>query len=298
LTFAELFERFERAQLERGRSPGSLRRVGQEFQRLQAFAALECPRELQPHHLRGFHQALLDRGLAPTSALVGLRRIASLLRWAVRQHYLLIDPTRQLRLRQLASPARRPLSVAEVERLLQAPDSTTARGLRDQAILETFYGTGLRLSEALRLDLGDYHSADRTLSIRQGKGGYSRLLPVMESLAPTLERYLDESRPQLAAAGEAALFVSLRGRRLSKNALAHMVGSMGRAAGLVGVSAHRLRHSVATHLLEAGAELRVISALLGHRRSSTTQRYAHLSALALRAEHRRYHPRARRRKSP
>ena len=300
MTFPELQERFERAQLSRGRCPVTLGRGAREMQRLLAFwgPELSMPADLQPHHLSGYQQALQARGLAPSTSMLVMRRIVGILRWAVRHGLLLIDPSRQLKLRKVPNRVRRPLSVREVEAILEHPDADTPEGLRTRALLETFYGTGVRLSECRRLQLNDFNGTAQTLWVRRGKGGRSRLLPVLDGLAAVLERYLSQARPQLVQnSRESALFVSNRGRSLGRTVLAQLVTEAGQGVGIQGLSSHRLRHALATHLLAAGADLRAIQALLGHSQSSTTDRYAQLSLRVLQAEHRRYHPRARRRRA-
>lgn len=214
-------------------------------------------------------------------------------RWACRRGQVLLDPSQDLgplsRPRQLS----RVLTVEQVERLLSVPDRGTRKDRRNLAILETFYGTGIRLEECRRLDLADLDLGERLLIVRYGKGGRSRCLPVGGHLAAVLGVYLDQVRPAYPAQ-DPALFLSYQGRRMSSQAFFQIVVRAGRRAGLAPLSPHRLRHAYATHLLEGGADLRHIQVLLGHRSQRSTELYTRIRPVELFRMHRRCHPRARR----
>lgn len=204
------------------------------------------------------------------------------------------------------APLRLPdaLSVEEVELLLEAvelPDraaaaARTAVALRDRALLELLYATGLRISEALGLDL-EACSLEGSYVRVLGKGGRERLVPMGEVASDWLRRYLAGGRPLLVRttsdAGRGPVFLGARGRRLGRGAAWAIVRSAARRAGLSArVGPHTLRHSFATHLLEGGADLRVVQELLGHASISTTQRYTHLTGTRIREVYARAHPRA------
>jgi integrase/recombinase XerD len=194
------------------------------------------------------------------------------------------------------------LDRAQVEAILEAPDAATGDGLRDRALLELLYACGLRISEALRLDLDDLSLNQATVRVI-GKGDRERALPVGAVAIDALRRYLEEVRPALierATARDArasrrggALFLSSVGRRLSRMSAWRGIRRAAVTAGVTGhVTPHTLRHSFATHLLEGGADLRVVQELLGHASITTTQLYTHLTGERIKQVYARAHPRA------
>jgi integrase/recombinase XerD len=191
------------------------------------------------------------------------------------------------------------LSESEVESLLRAPPEGTPRGLRDRAILELLYGSGLRISETLGLDVGHVNLVQGFV-IAYGKGRKERLVPISEPCRAAVERYVRDGRPLLmlkrrpAARGRRdPLFVTARGTVLTRQGLFKNLQSYGITAGLVRrISPHKLRHSFATHLVEHGADLRSVQEMLGHADIATTEIYTHVSRRHLRDVYRRAHPRA------
>jgi integrase/recombinase XerC len=169
----------------------------------------------------------------------------------------------------------------EVDELLEHHAGNGALALRNRALLELVYSAGLRSAEAVRLDLGDVDFEQEQVRVRHGKGAKERVVPLGEEAAHRLARYLREGRPELVRGAEAALFVSARGRRLDTSTLRRLAPNP-----------HRLRHAFATHLLEGGADLRVIQELLGHSSLSTTQIYSHVDGNRLRRVYDRAHPRS------
>ncbi len=205
------------------------------------------------------------------------------------------DPTRALASPRLESTLPRVLSVAEIELLLTKPKPTPG-GLRDRAMLETLYGAGLRASEALGLRLQDVDlevGFVRTV----GKGDKERIVPLGRMAMEAIRAYNERGRPFLGGAGTLKapeLFLNNRGRRLSRQGLHAIIKRYAREAGLPDdVSAHTLRHSFATHLLEGGADLRAVQEMLGHADLSTTQIYTHVTTAHLQRIYREAHPRAR-----
>ena len=205
------------------------------------------------------------------------------------------DPTRALASQRLESTLPRVLSVAEIELLLAKPKPTPG-GLRDRAMLETLYGAGLRASEALGLRLQDIDlevGFVRTV----GKGDKERIVPLGRMAMEAIRAYNERGRPFLGGAGTLKapeLFLNNRGRRLSRQGLHAIIKRYAREAGLPDdVSAHTLRHSFATHLLEGGADLRAVQEMLGHADLSTTQIYTHVTTSHLQKIYREAHPRAR-----
>jgi integrase/recombinase XerD len=191
------------------------------------------------------------------------------------------------------------LDVAQVESLLDAPDNESAVGIRDRALLELLYACGLRVSEALNLDLEDVSPPEASVRVI-GKGDRERRLPVGDVALAALSRYLDEVRPHLLAGATThstrrggPLFVNSRGQRLSRMAAWRVIRQAALKGGVTGhVTPHTLRHSFATHLLEGGADLRVVQELLGHASITTTQLYTHLTGERIRQVYARAHPRA------
>ncbi len=213
-------------------------------------------------------------------------------RWAIREHRLSADPT--LALLSAKQPMRVPttLSEAQVEALLAAPDTDTALGLRDRAMLELMYASGLRVSELVNLKTVHVGFSENALRA-SGKGGKERLVPFGEEAHAWLMRYLGEARAAILERQTSdALFVTARGGAMTRQAFWHLVKKHARAAGVLSpLSPHTLRHAFATHLLNHGADLRVVQMLLGHADISTTQIYTHVARERLRQLHARHHPR-------
>jgi integrase/recombinase XerD len=188
----------------------------------------------------------------------------------------------------------RPLAVADVEAMLAAPGEGDVVGLRDRAILETLYGAGLRISELVGLDVDDVDLEEGSVRVF-GKGSKERLVPLGRFATRAIEGYLTRARPALARAGSgAAMFLNQRGGRLTRQGAAKILGTAARRAGVKKrVTPHTLRHSFATHLLEGGADVRVVQELLGHATLTTTQIYTLVTGDRLREEYFSAHPRAR-----
>jgi integrase/recombinase XerD len=221
--------------------------------------------------------------------------IRSFYRGALLAGLITTDPTRSLPGTRLESTLPRTLTIEEVERLLQCPKNDP-RGLRDRALLETLYGAGLRASEVLALRLQDI-DLDVGFVRTIGKGDKERVVPLGRKAIEALRAYNQRGRPLLGGPGTLKapeLFLNNRGRRLSRQGLHEIVKGYARQANLPGdVSAHTLRHSFATHLLEGGADLRAVQEMLGHADLSTTQIYTHVGTAHLRKVYRDAHPRAR-----
>lgn len=272
---------------------------------LHDFVAVCCdrgaaePGQALSSHVAAYRQELLwrpgpkGRFLSPNTVSQRLGMVRTFFRWAVSRGHLLADPTAGLLLRKPPLPLGRVLSNLEVEVLLSAPDPTTPVGLRDRAILATFYGTGLRNGECHRLDLTDVDLRNGALLVRRGKGGHPRQAPVGDSLAAALAAWLERGRPALARPAEPALWVGRDGRRLGYQSLQLLVLRHAEHVGIRGpVRPHTLRRTFATHLLENGADLRSVQELLGHAFLQTTQRYTALAPVEVFQEHGRTHPRA------
>ncbi|MCP4465236.1 MAG: tyrosine-type recombinase/integrase [Halieaceae bacterium] len=205
---------------------------------------------------------------------------------------MLYDPASALVLPRPVTSLPVVLSVAEIERLLSQPDTSTANGIRTRTMLELLYSTGMRRAELCRLDEANLAFSRATVFIRQGKGGKDRLLPVGERALLWLRRYVDTVRAQLLRdIQEPALFLSDTGERYRPSNLGERVKHLLKQAGIqVTGSCHLLRHAMATHMLENGADLRSIQAMLGHADLGTTEIYTHVSIRQLQQVHADTHP--------
>ncbi len=183
------------------------------------------------------------------------------------------------------------LSEEQVESLLQAPDVTKPRGVRDRAMLELLYAAGLRVSELVGLGLGQLRLGQGFL-VAYGKGSKERVVPVGERAEQWLGRYLSEVRPGMVKGRSPAVFVSIRGRGMTRQGLWKIIRDYGLAVGIRALSPHVLRHSFASHLLEHGADLRAVQMMLGHADITTTQIYTHIHKERLKSLYERFHPRA------
>jgi integrase/recombinase XerD len=224
-----------------------------------------------------------------------LTAVRMLLAWATRTKRLVLNPAAELTLPR--SPKRLPravLSEPEVERVLAVPDVTTPLGLRDRAILEVLYSTGIRRMELVGLDVSDVDMVRGVVFVREGKGRKDRLVPIGARALDWIQRYLDHVRPRLARGRDpAALFVSGRGTRIRPTRLTERLHRHVQAAdvGKPG-SVHIFRHTMATLMHDGGADIRDLQEILGHAQLSTTQLYTHVAIERLRAVHARTHPAA------
>ena len=236
-------------------------------------------------------------GLSVRSVARRLAAVRMFFRFLVREKLLVADPTQNIDTPKLARALPHVLDYAEVERLLNVPKLETKLGLRDKALLELMYASGLRVSEVASLTLGELNLEAGFLRVT-GKGNKERIVPVGKTAAGYLHRYFDEARPRLERERRARseVFLSTRGSRLSTKTIWHLVKKHARAAGIAkNIKPHTLRHSFATHLLNNGGDLRVIQEMLGHADIATTQIYTHVESVRLKGAHYRFHPRSGRR---
>jgi integrase/recombinase XerD len=222
--------------------------------------------------------------------LVSLRNF---FRFAQIQELITVDPSQNLESPKIRRTLPGYLKLEEVDRLLAQPDAKTALGLRDRAMLEVLYSTGLRVSELIGLRVTDLDAKVGCIRCI-GKGDKERIVPAGRKALSLVEKYLRDARPKLLGKGVSSqsLFVNRNGNSLSRVGVWKILSAYGRRAGLrVALTPHMLRHSFATHLLEHGADLRVIQELLGHASISTTEVYTHVAGQRLREVHRKFHPR-------
>jgi len=290
--------------VERGTSRNTLESYARDLRRYAAHLAstgIAGLAEVREEQVTGFLAALRDgagghRPLAPSSAARALVAARGLHRFALREGLVPADVTAEVH--PPSPPKRLPkaLGVHDVLRLLEVfPPDGGPRCLRDRALLEFLYSTGARISEAVGLDRDDVDGPARTVLLR-GKGGKQRLVPVGRPALAALDAYLVRGRPPLAARGRGlpAVFLNARGARLSRqSAWAVLRDAAARTEIAAAVSPHTLRHSFATHLLEGGADVRVVQELLGHASVTTTQVYTLVTVDNLREVYATAHPRAR-----
>lgn len=278
-----------------------VRRLSEHLRRAEQGAT--SPGEVTLAHLREYVCGLLTGAATRNARASGagtVNRIASTIagffRFLFHDGLLAHDPS--ARLERPRVPPRLVgdvLSVSDVKRLLAAPDAATSSGLRDRALCELLYATGLRRHEALDLDLSDLDHREREVVVRHGKGDKPRRVPVTRAAWGELVAYVERARPALATSHQdsaRALFLTARGRRLGFTAVAVLLRRLARAAGVKKrLTPHTLRRTFATHLLKAGTSLRAIQLLLGHERLSTTAVYLRLDTSELRREVLLRHPR-------
>ena len=231
-------------------------------------------------------------GLSARSLARLISTLRSFFRFLVLSGFLKKDPTSQLTTPSTWLALPKFLTVAETEALLKAPDEKKARGVRDRAMLEVLYGSGLRVSELAGLKLAEVNLDDGFLICR-GKGGKERIVPLGRSACAAVQRYLAEARPLVDPGGREELFLSRRGLPFTRQGVWKLLRQHAVKAGLAEkISPHVLRHSFATHLLERGADLRSVQLMLGHSQITTTQIYTHVSRERLRRVYDKFHPRA------
>jgi site-specific recombinase XerD len=266
------------------------------------FAAWASERDLLPvavdlRALRRYAAGLSERGAAPSTVARKLAALRGLFRVQMELGHRAENPADLLSAPKRAQRLPRVLRSTEIEALLDRIPATTPLELRDRALFELAYASGLRAEELVTLDVESVDFDSETTRV-EGKGGKTRLVPVGEHALAALERYLSRGRPALDGdVRERALFLSKTGRRLSTSDVRRRLRTwarqaVGRAPALADAHPHALRHSFATHLLEGGADLRAIQELLGHAAISTTQVYTRVESARLRSAYARAHPRA------
>jgi integrase/recombinase XerD len=292
---AILEEYLDHLRVERGLAPNSLSAYGRDLARLDAYARGRGKGvlALRQADLADFMGSLRAAGLSARSVARSVHGIRGLYRFAVREGRLPVDPMENLKAPRAFKGLPRCLTPAQVDALLEAPDTRTPLGVRDRAILEILYASGLRVSELIGLCPRDLDHEVGLLTCL-GKGRKERLVPVGGAALRWVARYRDEVRPRLAKGrGAPNLFLNYRGGRLSRMGLWAIVRKHAVTAGVERVlTPHVLRHSFASHLLERGADLRSLQAMLGHTDISTTQIYTHVTRERLRKLYDQFHPRA------
>ena len=248
---------------------------------------------LDRRDLEAFARALMTRGLAPRSVARAIACVRGLYKFLLVEKRVAADPAEDLRAPRAWPALPKYLDLEEVDRLLAQPDTSTPRGVRDKALIELLYATGLRVTELLSLKAADINLAAGYLTCI-GKGDKERIVPLGESAADWVRRYIAEARPALLKKRKSNwLFVNAKGgTQLSRVGFWKVLKEYGIKAGVSrDLSPHVLRHSFATHLLDRGADLRAIQMMLGHADLSTTQIYTHVLEARLRTVYDKFHPR-------
>lgn len=282
--------------VEKGLSPRTVEAYSRDLRRWSDFISRcgkSTPQEVEREEITLFLEEMRGRGLSPRSLARTTATLRSFQRFLVEEGIYGSLPATDLPSPRHAHILPRVLSQEEVERLLEQPIPEDPPGLRDKAILESLYGTGIRISELTGLDLEDMDLGERELRVL-GKGARERVVPIGDAAAAALREYVGLGRPKLARdSSQRALFLNQRGGRLTRQGAWELVKKY---AGRVGlrekITPHTLRHSYATHLLENGADLRYIQELLGHASISTTQIYTHVSKARVRESYLKAHPHA------
>lgn len=271
-------------------SPNTLRSYQSDLEQFTDFLGDRDVAAVDHQDLRQFLGLLLSRRTKRSSIARKLSAIRAFFKFLNREGVLASNPARLLATPRQEKRLPAVLTVDDAFRLVGGPGNEGARSLRDRAVLETLYSTGIRASELVGIDLGDISRHDRLIRIR-GKGRKERIVPVGQRALDAIDAWCTARKTPK----EAAVFTNPSGKRLTPRSVQRIVENYRKALGLTQkASPHTLRHSFATHLLESGADLRSIQELLGHASLSTTQRYTHLNLDALMETYDRAHPRAKR----
>jgi integrase/recombinase XerD len=278
-------------------SPGTVTLYGEQLQQFAKWLSMQAIHDLRRvsrAQMRAYQAHVREKPLSRETQALRLRAVKRLYQYLTAEGLLVLDPTDGIqeisRIKKLPRPI---LSLCEMERLLDAPDTKTSQGIRDRALLETLYATGMRIGEWGKVRVQDVDLTTQTLHIRHAKGGTPRMVPLGQHAVQWLHRYLEEVRPRMIQARpvEGALFVGRGGRALGIMQVRNLLRQYKRVAGIrKTVTPHILRHSCATHLMNAGASLPTIQELLGHRRLSSTVLYTRVAPMDVKATHERYHP--------
>ena len=255
---------------------------------------VDSPQKAKPVHVHRLLQVLTELGLSENSLARNLSSLRGFYYFLICEDILKLDPTAHIDRPRIPRYLPSVLTFEEVTKLFAVPDTTKALGLRNRAMFETIYASGLRVSELLTMKISQIYFEQEIMRIF-GKGRKERLVPVSDSALSWLKRYLDSSRPGLdkRRLGDSYVFLNSRGRQMSRMGFWKILDKDAHLAGIKKkVHPHTMRHSFATHLIENGADLRAVQEMLGHTDISTTQIYTHLDRSHIEKQYRKFHPRA------
>ena len=278
--------------VEKGSAANTVAAYSRDLSRYLQFLGERAPSDIRPTDVTGYLAKLKGEGIAPRSRARALSALRMLHRFLVVEGYAELNPTSIIEAPKGLIRLPAVLGGRDVEALLAAPLDTGAIELRDQAMLELLYATGLRVSELVGLKLGEVNIVAGYL-MTIGKGDKERLVPIGESACKSVGRYLDGARDELLKEGSSQrLFLSRLGEGMTRQAFWNIVKKRALQAGIrSSISPHTLRHSFATHLLDNGADLRSVQIMLGHADLSSTQIYTHVTRERLKLLHAQFHPR-------
>ena len=277
--------------VERGLSRNSTEAYAADIAGFVEFVGEKPVGEISRADISDYLASLADKGIRRSSQARALSALRGFFNHLRDEKLLAASPTDNVEAPKRVRPLPVVLSFEEVERLLSAPDPRTPRGFRDATMLHTMYAAGLRVSELISMQLKELNLTAGFLAVT-GKGNKQRLVPIGEWAAEMLTRYIEEIRPAYASPAELSVFLSDRKKPMSRQGFWQIVKKYSLKAGIAkSISPHKLRHSFATHLLEGGADLRSVQAMLGHADISTTQIYTHVTTRHMVEVHRRVHPR-------
>lgn len=282
--------------LERGMSPHTISNYQRDLKKLQQHQqdTQKNPLKIELKDLQSFIEDLAKGGISPTSQARIISALRTFYKYLLFEDLISIDPTEMLESPKVGRKLPDFLSLAEVERIIDAVDMGKEEGHRNRAIMETLYGCGLRVSELTNLRISDLFFKEDIIRVT-GKGDKERLVPINRLAQKHIEIYRNEVRihQQIARGHEDFIFLNRRGKRLTRAMIFHIVKTLTQAAGIKKtVSPHTFRHSFATHLVEGGADLRAVQEMLGHESITTTEIYTHLDQSYLRETLLQFHPRA------
>jgi integrase/recombinase XerD len=278
---------------EKGLSGNTLDSYRRDLQQFQTFAGPTTPGTISLETLRSYLDHLRTNRLSHRSIARQVTTLRGFFGFCLEEEVVSSDPTELLAAPKIGSALPNFLDRPQIDRLLEAPDSSTRIGLRDLAMLDLLYATGMRVSELISVRVADLDFAAGLVRVT-GKGNKQRMVPVGKAALQSVERYFQEQRPQfLHGRISPFLFVTARGTRMTRQCFWNLLRGHGRKAGMHGsLSPHVLRHTFATHLLQGGADLRSLQTMLGHADIGTTQIYTHVMPSHLRETVDRHHPRA------
>lgn len=282
--------------VERGLAQNTLESYGRDLRQFQTFlqtSQMDIVKDSSRNTILGYLNTLQNRGRAVSTISRNLAAIKSFYQYLVRERYLEKDPSANLESPKLEKKLPKILSITEVEELLKQPNVFLPTGLRDKAMLELLYATGIRVSELISLNISDIN-LDMGYIKCYGKGAKERIVPLGSIAAKCVQEYIAKGRNKLVRTyEESALFVNHHGNRLTRQGFWKIIKKYAQEASITKeITPHTLRHSFATHLLENGADLRSVQEMLGHADISTTQIYTHVTKNRLKEVYDRAHPRA------
>jgi integrase/recombinase XerD len=282
--------------VEKGLSENTLESYGRDLRKFIRFAeesGLGSAGEIRYSHILDYLSQFKEKGFNATTIVRSIVSIRQFFKYLLMEKIIEEDPAARIGTPKMKKGLPGVITLDEVESLLSAPDESTPEGLRDSAMLEALYATGIRVSELIGLKLNDVNF-ELGFVVVYGKGSKERIVPMGDKARQKLIEYLGSSRPTLLKSREAkALFVTRLGKGMTRQGFWKIIKQHTLKAGIAKkISPHTLRHSFATHLLERGADLRTIQIMLGHSDISTTQIYTHVERERLKEIHKKYHPRS------